>query len=99
MSVRRLQAGTLIDGFRLEDNVHRGSMSALWRVTRPDSQVPMIMKLPLLGDGDDPSAIVGFEVEQMIMPTLSGIHVPSFVSAGDFTVQPYIVMEFISGKS
>ena len=57
------------------------------------------MKIPILGDQHDPAAIVGFEVEQMIMPKLHGIHVPHFVAAGDFTGQPYIVMELIAGQS
>ena len=33
------------------------------------------------------------------MPRLSGVHVPKFVAAGDFAVQPYIVMERISGNT
>ncbi|MEN9627919.1 MAG: hypothetical protein RJA10_1146, partial [Pseudomonadota bacterium] len=40
-----------------------------------------------------------FEVEQMIMPALTGVHVPRFVAKGDFTGQPYIVMERIAGDS
>ena len=59
----------------------------------------MVMKVPRLRYGDDPAAIVGMEVEQMILPTLSGSHVPRFVGAGDFTIQPYIVMEYIAGPS
>jgi nucleotide-binding universal stress UspA family protein len=57
------------------------------------------MKIPLLRDFDDPTAIVGFEVEQMILPTLAGVHVPRFIAAGDFSQLPYIVMEYISGDS
>ena len=57
------------------------------------------MKIPSLREGDDPAAIVGFEVEQMILPTLSGVHVPRFVASGDFSVQPYLVMERIAGES
>jgi serine/threonine protein kinase len=41
---------------------------------------------------------VGFEVEQMILSRLTGRHVPRFVAAGDFE-QPYIVMEFVTGRS
>ncbi len=33
----------------------------------------------------------------MILPTLTGPHVPRFVAAGDLSVQPYIVMELIPG--
>ncbi len=58
------------------------------------------MKMPLLREGDDPTAMVGFEVEQMIMPTLQGSHVPLFIASGDFSAhQPYIVMEYIRGDS
>jgi protein-serine/threonine kinase len=38
------------------------------------------MKVPLLLSSDDPTAIVAFEVEQMIMPKLKGIHVPRFLA-------------------
>jgi eukaryotic-like serine/threonine-protein kinase len=99
MATDALTAGSIIDGFRIEEEVHRGGMASLWRVARADIAFPLIMKVPQLSYGDDPAAIVGFEVEQMILPTLSGIHVPRFVAAGDFTAQPYIVMEFIAGAS
>jgi len=94
-----LEPGTIIDNFRLEEIVYRGGMATLWRVTRADLPIPLVMKVPRLDYGDDPAAIVGFEVEQMIMPTLNGVHVPRFVAAGDFTAMPYIVMEFVSGPS
>lgn len=35
----------------------------------------------------------------MIMPRLTGAHVPKYVAKGDFTRQPYIVMEHIAGDS
>jgi nucleotide-binding universal stress UspA family protein len=59
----------------------------------------MLMKIPQLVNNDDPAAIVGFEVEQMLMPRLEGQHVPRFIAAGDFTAQPYIVMERLPGPS
>ncbi len=98
---RRLEPGEVIDGFRLEEHLHQGGMAHLWRVTRTDGgdASPLIMKVPRIKGGDDPATIVGFEVEQMIMPTLSGPHVPKFVAKGDFTRQPYIVMEHIPGTS
>ena len=94
-----LQPGARIDGFLLEERIHRGSMSVLWRVRSEADSAPMVMKIPLLREEDDAAAIVGFEVEQMILPTLSGIHVPRFVVAGDFSEQPYLVMEQIGGAS
>ena len=99
MPTPSLQPGMVIDGFRLGERIHQGNMSELWRVTGLDPRLPMVMKIPLLREGDDPAAIVGFEVEQMIIPTLSGVHVPRFVAAGDLSARPYIVMEEIAGPS
>jgi nucleotide-binding universal stress UspA family protein len=95
----RPRAGSVIDGFLLEERVHEGSMATIWRVTRPGYPVPLAMKIPLMRDFDDPTAIVGFEVEAMILPMLSGVHVPAFIAAGDLSVEPYIVMEFVGGPS
>jgi serine/threonine protein kinase len=94
-----LETGSIVDGFRIEDCVHRGGMATLWRVSRPGATMPMLMKVPKLGEGEDPADIVSFEMEQMILPRLSGVHVPKFVAVGDFVVQPYIVMECIIGKT
>ena len=57
------------------------------------------MKVPRIAEGEDPAAIVSFEMEQMILPRLSGLHVPACFGAGDFAAQPYIVMERIPGKT
>jgi len=35
----------------------------------------------------------------MVMPMLKGPHVPRYLAKGDFTRQPYIVMEHIAGES
>ncbi len=95
----RLEPGAILDGFHLEEILHRGGMATLWRVSRLDQPMPMLMKVPIITEGEDPAAIVSFEMEQMILPRVSGIHVPKFVAAGDFAVQPYIVMEHIPGKT
>jgi eukaryotic-like serine/threonine-protein kinase len=94
-----LERGSVVDGFLVEECVHRGGMATLWRVSRPGSTMPILMKVPKLGEHADPAAIVSFEMEQMILPRLTGVHVPQFVAAGDLAVQPYIAMEFIPGKT
>ena len=93
-----LAAGQNIDGFRLVEPMQAGGMASFWRVTREDIDLPMVMKVPLLRLGEDPLTIIGYEVEQMILPRLTGPHAPRFVAAGDFE-QPYIVMEFVPGPS
>lgn len=100
MARPELVPGEVLDGFRVEEKVHRGGMATLWRVSHLDHPQPMLMKVPRFGDSPDPAAIVSFEMEQMILPRLSGIHVPKFIAAGDFsTPQPYIVMERIPGDT
>ena len=94
-----LKPGSDLDGFLIEGLIHRGGMARLWSVSKPGCDMPLLIKVPILGEGDDPAAIVSFEMEQMIMPRLSGPHVPQFVAAGDFEVHPYIVMERVPGKS
>jgi nucleotide-binding universal stress UspA family protein len=96
LDVRDLGPGQMIDGFRLETPLNPGGMANLWRVARAGDALPMVMKIPLVQGG--PVNIVGFEVEGMILPRLSGPHVPRCIKAGDFS-RPYIVMEFIAGRS
>jgi nucleotide-binding universal stress UspA family protein len=98
MDVQRLAAGQVVDGFTLEKPLEPGGMASFWRVSRPGTDMPMVMKIPLMRRGEDPLTIVGFEVEQMILAKLTGPHVPRFVAAGDFE-RPYIVMEFVAGQS
>lgn len=97
----RLEAGTIIDGYRLKERLHQGGMATLWDVEPVDGpgELPLIMKIPRIKGGEDPATIVGFEVEQMVMPMLQGPHVPRFVAKGDFTSRPFIVMEHLSGTS
>jgi hypothetical protein len=72
-----VEPGAVIDGFTVGACIHRGGMATLWSVTRADVTVPLLMKIPRISEGDDPAAIVGFEMEQMILPRLSGPHVPA----------------------
>src|SRR3954447_9490998 len=96
---RGLEPGQEVDGFRLEERMHQGGMAVLWRVTHPAQRLPLVMKVPLIAYGEGPGPIVGFEVEQMILPRLSGPHVPRFIAAADFSEQPYIVMERLPRES
>ncbi|HTT47681.1 MAG TPA: bifunctional serine/threonine-protein kinase/universal stress protein [Pseudolabrys sp.] len=93
------EPGVMLDGFRLEEIAHQGGMSAVWRVTRPGVTTPMLIKVPRIGEGTDPAAIVSFEMEQMIMPRLTGPHVPKCIAVGDFAHQPYITLECIPGQT
>src|SRR5882757_6580763 len=92
-------SGAVIDGFTIGDQVHSGGMATLWSVTSPGIDVPLLMKVPRTSEGEDAAAIVSFEMEQMILPRLSGPHVPLCFGTGDFARQAYVVMERIPGKT
>ncbi len=97
MQKAMVETGAVIDGFTIGECVHNGGMATLWSVTRPGIDVPLLMKIPRVSEGEDPAAIVSFEMEQMILPRLSGPHVPACFGTGDFTRQAYVVMENIPG--
>ena len=99
MAKLSIEPGAVIDGFTIAERVHSGGMATLWSVTRPDILAPLLMKIPRVSEGEDPAAIVSFEMEQMIMPRLSGPHVPACYATGDFARQAYVVMERIPGKT
>ncbi len=99
MVKQKLETGTVLDGFRIDALLHTGGMARLWKVTRLGDGGEFLMKTPVVSEGEDPAAIVGFEMEQMIMPRLKGPHVPRHVANGDFAVQPFIVMERLEGET
>jgi serine/threonine protein kinase len=75
-------------------------MAVIYAVTgREDPGFPMAMKIPRLGGGEPGESVLGYEVERMVLAGLSGPHVPRFVAAGDIAERPYIVMEWVEGRS
>src|SRR5579871_4614907 len=99
MLATAIQPGLVIDGFVIGECVHAGGMATLWSVSRPDIAVPLLMKIPRVSEGEDPAAIVSFEMEQMILPRLKGPHVPAWFATGDFVRQAYVVIERIAGHT
>ena len=105
--MKLLEPGTVIDGFEIRQCVHAGGMAHIYLVdyaadaqgTRRDSEFPMAMKIPRMTAGDGAENIISFEVEHLIMPTLTGPHVPRFVAAGDLSRTPYLVMEYVAGNT
>ncbi len=95
----RLTPGLDIGGFELITPLHEGGMATLWRVAHPAHAMPLLMKLARVGYGEAATQIVGFEVEKMILPRLTGSHVPRFVASGDHEDQPWLVMEHLSGET
>ena len=105
--MKLLQPGEVIDGFEMEECLHAGGMAHIYKVgyapaadgTRREPEFPMAMKIPRMTAGDGAENIISFEIEQQIMPTLTGPHVPRFVAAGDLSRIPYLVMEYVQGQT
>jgi eukaryotic-like serine/threonine-protein kinase len=99
MAIELLETGMVVDGYTVGELVHRGGMAYLWRCTHPEIPFPLLMKVPKLAQGEDPATIVSFEMEQMILPRIKGVHVPKTFGIGDFATRPFIVMEEVSGPT
>ncbi len=100
--MKRLEADTELDGFRIGACLHAGGMAHIYKVTYADERpapFDMVMKVPRMTAGDGAENIVGFEVEHQILQVLHGMHVPRFVAAGDLVHMPYLVMEHVPGQT
>jgi len=98
----QIRPGDTIDGFVIEDCLHKGGNGYVYRVRPPpgrDPGFPLLMKVPGVGPGEPTLGVVSFEIEQTILPQLTGSHVPRVVAVGDEAMRPYLVMEEILGAS
>jgi nucleotide-binding universal stress UspA family protein len=98
----RIRRGDSVGGFRVDEALHAGANGYVFAVHADGGQDPgfaLVMKAPGVGPGAPSMGIVSFEIEQLILPALSGIHVPRYVATGDVGTLPWIVMERIAGES
>lgn len=94
-----LVPGAVVDDIRVGDVLHKGGMAIIYAAQKFGIDGSLILKAPRLSHGEDPAAIVGFEMEMMILPRLSGPHVPKVFGVGDFSREPYVLMERVDGES
>ncbi|MFN3375406.1 MAG: serine/threonine protein kinase [Burkholderiaceae bacterium] len=101
--MKLLDQGTVVDGFAIAECIHAGGMAHIYRVEYADGRdspgFAMAMKIPRMAAGDGAENIVSFEVELQILPLLTGPHVPRFIAAGDLERLPYLVMEYVPGRT
>src|SRR5512133_1146964 len=96
--MRTIGPGWEIDGFRLGELMHTGSMASVYRLAGPRGPLPLIMKIPRLGAGERAVNVIGFEVCRMVLGALAqSPHHPTLVAYGDVETVPYLVMEFVEG--
>jgi eukaryotic-like serine/threonine-protein kinase len=97
--IERIASGTVVDGYRVGERVHGGAQSKIFRVSEPTYEFPTIIKVPRIGPLEPSENLISFETEALILPALSGPHVPRFVAAGDLGKMPYLVTEWVQGRS
>jgi len=101
--MKPLQPGECLDGFAIDACIHSGAMAHIYAVhcvdpaRQPD--FPLAMKVPRMSSGDGAENLLGFETEKQILALLHGPHVPRFVAAGDIVAQPWLVMEYVKGRT
>jgi len=90
--------GSEVDGFRLGEVIHIGSMATIYRLTGSDGPLPLVMKIPRLGPGERAVNVIAFEQCRMVLGALpQSPHHPTLVTFGDVETTPYLVMEYIDG--
>jgi len=93
-----LSPGSEIDGFRVGEVIHVGSMASIYRLTGSDGPLPLIIKIPRLGPGERAVNVIAFEVCKMVLGALAqSPHHPTLVAFGDLETTPYLVMEYVDG--
>ena len=98
-SLHEPSLGETIDGFVLEELLSEQPVNNLFRVTHPDHDLPMVMKVPRLGTLLPATAFTAFETEMRILSRLHGVYTPRVIAKGDLGTCPYFVMEYIEGDA
>jgi hypothetical protein len=80
--------------------MHLGSMASIYRLVDDDGPLPLIMKIPRLGAGERTANVISFEVCRIVLGSLAqGPHHPTLIAYGDVETTPYLVMEYIEGRT
>ena len=96
--MKPLEPGSEIDGFRLGEMIHAGSMASIYRLAGTDGPLPLIIKIPRLGPGERAVNVIAFEVCRMVLGALAqSPHHPTLVAFGDVETTPYLIMEHVEG--
>jgi serine/threonine protein kinase len=92
------QEGNVIDGFILEEEVHRGGMAVLFSAKKEGIDIPILLKIPRVGRDQPVESLISFETELTVMRALKNPYVPKFLGAGNMATRPYIAMERVPGQ-
>ena len=96
--MQTLERDREVDGFRLGEVIHIGSMATIYRLMGRDGPLPLVIKIPRLGPGERAVNVIAFEVCRIVLGALpQSPHHPTLVAFGDIETTPYLVVEHIDG--
>ena len=96
-----LSPGQVLDGYRIEKELHASSRSQLYLVTdtRSDEHLQCVMKTPSVNFVDDPAYIERFIMESWIGRRIDSRHVVRVLEDDRERSCLYYVAEFVQGES
>src|SRR5215813_15403576 len=94
-----LQVGDQFDHFQIRSHMAQGGMSDIYRAYDLMSGREVVLKIPDKMMIGDPAQYERFQRELEVMNTLNHPAIQRGVTSGQFNRTPYLVTEFIDGKS
>ncbi len=92
--------GTTLNGrFRLEEKIGTGGMSTVYRAFDEVLERSVAIKIMHREISDDPNQLERFRREARAVARLSDPHVVTVIDAGEDEGYPYIVFEYVAGKT
>ena len=94
-----LNPGMVIDGYRIEKELHASSRSQVYLVTDTNSGQALCMKTPSLNFVDDPAYIERFILESWVGSRIHNAHVVKVIAPNKTKSCLYYLMEYIDGQT
>ena len=93
--------GSRIGAYRIEHEIGRGGMGAVYLATRADSEFDKRVAIKLIRDGlESDFAFRRFRHERQILAQLENPYIARLIDGGTTTSgSPYFVMEYVEGRS
>jgi serine/threonine protein kinase len=93
-----LDPGMVIDGYRVEAELHASSRSQLYRVTDTESGQTLVMKTPSVNFDDDPAYIERFIMEPWIGRRIESPHVAKVIASERPASCLYYLQQYVEGR-
>ncbi len=91
--------GTTLDGFKITELIGRGGMGAVYRATQLSLNRDVALKILPSARDEDAQYLERFHREADILSRLSHPNVVSVIDRGEVDGRPYLVMEYVPGRS